>query len=113
MTSIVNPHATIRLRVIGKDGEIIDEGEWTRTTKILPRPVVEIRPHPHGMQFGTLQRMLKNTKERNVRSFLRKEFEKVSPLVSKKILEHAEIDEKRKPSGLSVEDSKFALCSWQ
>lgn len=112
MTSIVNPHATIRLRVIGKDGEIIDEGEWMRTTKILPRPVVEIRPHPHGMQFGTLQRMLKNTKERNVRSFLRKEFEKVSPLVSNKILEHAEIDEKRKPSGLSVEGIQNLLSAF-
>ena len=75
MTSIVNPHATIRLRVIGKDGEIIDEGEWTRTTKILPRPVVEIRPHPHGMQFGTLQNAKEHQRE-NVRSF-RKEFEKV------------------------------------
>lgn len=112
MTSIVNPHATIRLRVIGKDGEIIDEGEWMRTTEILPRPVVEIRPHPHGMQFGTLQRMLKNTKERNVRSFLRKEFEKVSPLVSNKILEHAEIDEKRKPSGLSVEGIQNLLSAF-
>ncbi|MAV94760.1 MAG: DNA topoisomerase VI subunit B [Euryarchaeota archaeon] len=112
MTSIVNPHATIRLRVFGKDGEIIDEGEWIRTTKILPRPVVEIRPHPHGMQFGTLQRMLKNTKERNVRSFLRKEFEKVSPLVSKKILEHAEIDEKRRPSGLSVEGIQNLLSAF-
>jgi len=112
MTSIVNPHATIRLKVIGKDGEIIDEGEWIRTTKILPRPVVEIRPHPHGMQFGTLQRMLKNTKERNVKSFLRKEFEKVSPLVSKKILEHAEIDEKRRPSGLSVEGIQNLLSAF-
>jgi DNA topoisomerase-6 subunit B len=112
MTSIVNPHATIRLKVIGKDGEIIDEGEWIRTTKILPRPVVEIRPHPHGMQFGTLQRMLKNTKERNVKSFLRKEFEKVSPLVSKKILEYAEIDEKRRPSGLSVEGIQNLLSAF-
>ena len=112
MTSIVNPHATIRLKVIGKDGEIIDEGEWIRTTKILPRPVVEIRPHPHGMQFGTLQRMLKNTKERNVKSFLRKEFEKVSPLVSKKILEYAEIDEKRRPSGFSVEGIQNLLSAF-
>ena len=112
MTSIVNPHATIKLTVIGKDGEVIDEGEWIRTTKILPRPVVEIRPHPHGMQFGTLQRMLKNTKERNVKSFLRKEFEKVSPLVSKKILEHAEIDEKRRPSGLSVEGIRNLLSAF-
>ena len=112
MTSIVNPHATIRLKVIGKNGEIIDEGEWIRTTNKLPRPVVEIRPHPHGMQFGTLQRMLKNTKERNVKSFLTKEFEKVSPLVSKKILEHAEIDEKRRPSGLSVEGIQHLLSAF-
>ena len=76
MTSIVNPHATIRLRVMGKEGEIVDEGEWIRTTSRLPRPVVEIKPHPHGMQFGTLQRMLKDTKERNVKSFLRKRVSK-------------------------------------
>jgi len=112
MTSIVNPHATIRLRVIGKEGEIVDEGEWIRTTSRLPRPVVEIKPHPHGMQFGTLQRMLKDTKERNVKSFLRKEFEKVSPLVAKKILEHANLDEKRRPSGLPVEATQSLLAAF-
>jgi DNA topoisomerase-6 subunit B len=112
MTSIVNPHATIRLRVIGKEGEIVDEGEWIRTTSRLPRPVVEIKPHPHGMQFGTLQRMLKDTKERNVKSFLRKEFEKVSPLVAKKILEHADLDEKRRPSGLPVEAIQSLLAAF-
>ena len=112
MTSIVNPHATIRLRVIGKEGEIVDEGEWIRTTSRLPRPVVEIKPHPHGMQFGTLQRMLKDTKERNVKSFLRKEFEKVSPLVAKKILEHANLDEKRRPSGLPVEAIQSLLAAF-
>ena len=112
MTSIVNPHATIRLKVIGKEGEIVDEGEWIRTTSRLPRPVVEIKPHPHGMQFGTLQRMLKDTKERNVKSFLRKEFEKVSPLVAKKILEHANLDEKRRPSGLPVEAIQSLLAAF-
>ena len=112
MTSIVNPHATIRLRVIGKEGEIVDEGEWIRTTSRLPRPVVEIKPHPHGMQFGTLQRMLKDTKERNVKSFLRKEFEKVSPLVAKKILEHANLDEKRRPSGLPVDAIQSLLAAF-
>ena len=112
MTSIVNPHATIRLKVIGKEGETVDEGEWVRSTSKLPRPVVEIKPHPHGMQFGTLQRMLKNTKERTVKSFLRKEFEKVSPLVAKKILEHAELDEKRRPAGLPVESIQSLLAAF-
>ena len=56
--------------------------------------------------------MLKNTKERNIKSFLTKEFEKVSPLVSKKILEHAEIDEKRRPSGLSVEGIQDLLSAF-
>ena len=112
MTSIVNPHATIRLHVVGKDGEVVDQGEWVRTTSKLPRPVVEIKPHPHGMQFGTLQRMLKSTKERNVKSFLRKEFEKVSPLVAKKILEHATLDEKRRPSNLDVESIQRLLAAF-
>ena len=64
MTSIVNPHASISLVVRDRDGSIIEEGDWQRTTERLPREVSEIRPHPHGIQLGSLQRMLRESDER-------------------------------------------------
>ena len=69
MTSIVNPHASISLVVRDRDGSIIEEGDWQRTTERLPREVSEIRPHPHGIQLGSLQRMLKESDERKVDFF--------------------------------------------
>ena len=44
MTSIVNPHATISLTVKDRDGEIIEEARWIRTSERLPRVVEEIKP---------------------------------------------------------------------
>ena len=57
MTSIVNPHATISLVVSDKNGDVIEQGKWIRTTNKLPRVVREIRPHPKGVHLGTLQRL--------------------------------------------------------
>ena len=74
MTSIVNPHATIQLTVRDGDGEIIDHGHWIRTTEKLPRVVEEIKPHPHGIHLGQLQRLLKEADERKLTSFLRHNF---------------------------------------
>ena len=71
MTSIVNPHATISLTVKDRDGEIIEEAKWIRTSERLPRVVEEIKPHPHGIQLGTLQRMLRESEEKRMTSFLR------------------------------------------
>ena len=59
MTSIVNPHATISLIVSDKNGDVIEQGKWIRTTNKLPRVVREIRPHPKGVHLGTLQRLLR------------------------------------------------------
>ena len=57
MTSIVNPHASISLTVKDRDGGVIEEGNWPRTTDRLPRVVEEIKPHPNGIHLGTLQRL--------------------------------------------------------
>ena len=74
MTSIVNPHASISLVVMDKEGEIIEEGNWVRTSNKLPRVVEEIKPHPHGIQLGTLQRMLRESTDRRMTSFLKHNF---------------------------------------
>lgn len=113
MTSIVNPHATITLTVQDKDGEIIEEGHWERTTDRLPRVVKEIKPHPHGIHLGTLQRMLREAEERKMTSFLRHNFSGISMRAAREILEKAGLDESRQPRRIRAEEAQLIVDSFQ
>ena len=113
MTSIVNPHATINLVVRDSDGGVYEQGSWNRTTNRLPRVVEEIKPHPHGIQLGTLQRMLRESEERKMTSFLRHNFSGVSMRAAKEILSRAEIDENRSPKRISTNDAHGMLDGFQ
>ena len=113
MTSIVNPHATITLTVRDKDGGIIEEGHWERTTDTLPRVVKEIKPHPHGIHLGTLQRMLREAEERKMTSFLRHNFSGISMRAAREILEKAGLDESRQPRRIRAEEAQLIADSFQ
>ena len=113
MTSIVNPHATIQLIVRDGNGEIIDHGHWIRTTERLPRVVEEIKPHPHGIHLGQLQRMLKEADERKLTSFLRHNFSGVSMRAAREILEKAELEEGRTPVRIKTDEAQAMLDSFQ
>ena len=113
MTSIVNPHATITLTVQDKDGDIIEKGHWERTTDRLPRVVKEIKPHPHGIHLGTLQRMLREAEERKMTSFLRHNFSGISMRAAREILEKAGLDESRQPRRIRAEEAQLIADSFQ
>ena len=113
MTSIVNPHATISLTVKDRDGGLIEEGHWPRTTGRLPRVVEEIKPHPHGIHLGTLQRMLREAEERNMTSFLRHNFSGVSMRAAREILGKAGLEESRQPRRIRAEEAQAVLDSFQ
>ena len=113
MTSIVNPHASISLVVYDKDGEIIEEGNWARTSNKLPRVVEEIKPHPHGIQLGTLQRMLRESADRRMTSFLKHNFSGVSPRAAKEILGMADVEEERTPKRIKPEEAKAMITAFQ
>ena len=113
MTSIVNPHATIKLTVRDREGEIIDHGNWIRTTEHLPRIVEEIKPHPHGIHLGQLQRMLKEAEERKLTSFLRHNFSGVSMRAAREILELAELDEGRTPVRVKADEAQGMIEAFQ
>ena len=113
MTSIVNPHASISLVVRDRDGSIIEEGDWQRTTERLPREVSEIRPHPHGIQLGSLQRMLKESQERKMTSFLRHNFSGVSMRAAREILAAAGLDEGRSPKRISADDAQGMVSAFR
>ena len=113
MTSIVNPHASISLVVRDHDGDVIEEGHWPRTTDRLPTVVTEIKPHPHGIHLGTLQRMLREAEERKMTSFLRHNFSGVSMRAAREILSKSELDESRQPRRIRAEEAQKVLDSFQ
>ena len=113
MTSIVNPHASITLVVRDKEGEIVEEGQWLRTTDKLPRVVEEIKPHPHGIHLGTLQRMMREAKDRRMTSFLNNNFSGVTRRAAKQSLEVAEIEETRTPKRIKAEEAQAIVSAFQ
>ncbi|HVM45240.1 MAG TPA: DNA topoisomerase VI subunit B, partial [Candidatus Thermoplasmatota archaeon] len=72
-TAIVNPHARITFRE--PDGTTT---VFERATDVLPAPTKEIKPHPEGVELGTLLKMARNTSSKTLTSFLQEEFSRVS-----------------------------------
>jgi len=70
-TAVVNPHARIELR------EPNDHFKYERATDQLPADTEEIRPHPHGVELGTLIKMLDATDSYSVSGFMQGEFTRV------------------------------------
>jgi DNA topoisomerase-6 subunit B len=108
MTSIVNPHADITFE--DPDGEV---HHWPRVTERLPRKVESIKPHPHGIHLGTLQRMCTEATDNRMTSFLYKNFSGVSTRAAKELLAAADIDEKAKPKSLKAESYRALIEAFQ
>lgn len=99
-TAVSNPYANIVFD--SPTGRV----EFRRSVDFLPKEPKEIKPHLHGVEIGTLTRMLRNTKARTLVSFLMSEFTKVGRKTAKEICEKAEIEETRKPRKVSDEEIK-------
>jgi DNA topoisomerase-6 subunit B len=108
MTSIVNPHADITFE--DPDGEV---HHWPRVTERLPRKVESIKPHPHGIHLGTLQRMCTEATDNRMTSFLYKNFSGVSTRAAKELLAAAEIDEKAKPKSMKADHYRALIEAFQ
>ncbi|MFC6798287.1 ATP-binding protein [Haladaptatus sp. DYSN1] len=79
-TAVVNPHARIEMR------EPEESFKFERATDQLPAETEEIRPHPHGVELGTLLKMLDNTASHSVSGFLQEEFTRVGKKTTESIL---------------------------
>jgi len=102
-TAIVNPHARIEF---DRDGE---KTVFKRATDQLPEKTEAVQPHLKGIELGTLAKMAKNSKRRTLKSFLKHEFSRISYSKAEEICEEADIDKKKNPSDLEVEDCKRVL----
>ncbi len=105
-TAIANPH--LRLIYRSPRGE---ETVFERAASDLPAEALEIQPHPYGVELGMLAQMLKETKCRNVNSFLKEEFCRVGPKTASTILDTAGLPSQRSPKRLSQEELQGLLAS--
>ncbi|MBQ70740.1 MAG: DNA topoisomerase VI subunit B [Euryarchaeota archaeon] len=108
MTSIVNPHADITFT--DPEGQV---HHWARVTERLPTKVESIKPHPHGIHLGTLQRMCSESTDSRMTVFLRNNFSGMSTRAAKELLQVAEISEKAKPKSLKPEQYRALLEAFQ
>ena len=91
-TSIANPH--VRLVYHTPEGET---KEYPRTYHELPPSPKEIKPHPYGIEFGALLKMLQDTKSHTVAAFLASDFCRVSPALAEEMCKAAKLSPNTKP----------------
>jgi DNA topoisomerase-6 subunit B len=108
MTSIVNPHASITFT--DPEGETF---HWPRVSEKLPTKVDSIKPHPHGIELGQLQRMCKDSSDSRMTVFLRQNFSGVSMRAAKELCDAADLDVGAKPRLLKPDHVRALLESFQ
>ncbi len=94
-TSIANPH--VKLIYHTPEGET---KEYARTYHELPPQPREIKPHPYGIEFGMLLKMLQDTKSHSVAGFLESDFCRVSAQIAGEICKAAKVSPDAKPREL-------------
>ncbi|VTT88224.1 DNA topoisomerase VI subunit B [Halorubrum sp. DM2] len=83
-TAVVNPHARLELREPGLDEPL----KFERATDELPAETHEIRPHPHGVELGSLIKMLEATESYSVSGFLQEEFTRVGKKTADSVIDN-------------------------
>jgi len=107
-TAIVNPHA--RIRLIEPDG---NEVLFDRATDQLPIPSKEILPHPHGIELGTLMKMLRYTQRQKLGAFLRYSFSKIGLLTAEEICRAAGLDPELDPHDMTRDQAKKLIDAFK
>ncbi len=106
-TSIVNPHARLTADI---------DGELSVFERVSAEPVPcpkAIQPHPHGIELGTLKRMLTANGTMSLELFLIDNFSRVGKQAARDICESARLNGGQKVSTLQPGDQKRLLSAMQ
>ncbi|MFH1786503.1 MAG: DNA topoisomerase VI subunit B [archaeon] len=106
--AIMNPYAEITFKE--PDGTKI---LYKRAMDSLPKMPKQIKPHPHGIELGILMRMMRESKARNLRSFLSNEFSRMGSTSITKICKEAQVDPQVQPRKFSRDESERLLLAMQ
>jgi DNA topoisomerase-6 subunit B len=93
--AIANPHVKLVYRT--PEGET---REYPRTIDELPPAPREIKPHPYGIEFGILLRMLHDTRSHSLAGFLAGDFSRVSSAVAQEICRTAKLSPDARPRNI-------------
>src|SRR5919106_3630326 len=93
--AIANPH--VKLVYQTPDGET---KEYPRTIEELPPKPREIKPHPYGIEFGMLLKMLHDTKSHSLAGFLSSEFSRVSSHLAQEICKAGKVSPDSRPRNI-------------
>src|SRR6266581_4680588 len=96
--AIANPH--VKLVYVTPEGET---REYLRTIHELPPQPREIKPHPYGIEFGILLRMLHDTRSHSLSGFLAADFSRVSSAVAQEICKTAKLSPNARPRNVHGE----------
>jgi DNA topoisomerase-6 subunit B len=99
--AIANPHVQLVYKT--PEGET---REYPRAIQELPPQPKEIKPHPYGIEFGVLLRMLHDTKSHWLSGFLAGEFSRVSSAVAQEICRTAKLSPNAKPRTIRGADAE-------
>jgi DNA topoisomerase-6 subunit B len=100
-TAIANPH--VKLVYHPPEAEA---REYPRTIHELPPQPREIKPHPYGIEFGILLRMLHDTRSHSLAGFLAGDFSRVSPSLALEICGTAKLSPSARPRDIHGEDAE-------
>jgi DNA topoisomerase VI subunit B len=100
-TAIANPH--VRLVYHTPEGET---REYPRTIDELPPQPREIKPHPYGIEFGVLLRMLHDTRSHSLSGFLAGDFSRVSTALAQEICKTARLSPDARPRNVHGADAE-------
>lgn len=100
-TALANTHAIIRYK--NHKGQLL---ELNRVINVLPIEPKEIKPHPHGVELGTLQRMMQDAGSESIASFLTTSFSRVTSQQADEMLRNAGVANKTQAGKISRADSE-------
>src|SRR5438876_779540 len=83
-----------------------DDRAGPRTIQERPPQPREIKPHPYGIEFGILLRMLHDTKSHSLAGFLASDFSRVSSSVAQEICKTAKLSPNARPRNIHGEDAE-------
>jgi DNA topoisomerase-6 subunit B len=83
-TALANPHATIHF-----EDPTAQRIVFSRCVRRLPDKPSAIKPHPHGIELGTLMAMLRQTRRRTLAGFFAHELSRVGTETARKIIQRA------------------------
>ncbi len=107
-TAIANPHATL-IYINPEKGK----AEYLRGTNQLPIESKAIKPHPHGIELGTLIKMLHDTSSTTLKSFLQNDFSRIGSGTAKLICQQANLYEKARPAKIAQQEAEALFKALQ